>query len=97
MCGRFQEDKSRLYGGCSNTFQQKLFKVFWASRETFGPALSWRSGIVCHHLRELLHELFELSSARHRLTPFADRYPNSAYPPQSGTILPRIDPIWAHP
>ncbi|GFV04742.1 hypothetical protein TNCV_4517801, partial [Trichonephila clavipes] len=30
--GSFQADKSGLYGGCSNTFQQNFFKVVWVSR-----------------------------------------------------------------
>ncbi|GFX86549.1 ATP-dependent DNA helicase [Trichonephila clavipes] len=39
----------------------------WVSGETLGPALLWRSDIVCHPSRKRLHQLFELSSARHRL------------------------------
>ncbi|GFV76123.1 hypothetical protein TNCV_4672121 [Trichonephila clavipes] len=78
--------------------EKKKYERFQRDKsKLYGGFPKRRSGIDCLPSRKLLHQLFKLSSACHRLTPFADNSPPSTHLLQPEIILLRITPIWTSP
>ncbi|GFW94635.1 hypothetical protein TNCV_4246751 [Trichonephila clavipes] len=87
----FHGDKSGLHDGCSNIFQRNFVRSSGFQDRRFDRY--WHEDLISFitpSSQKLLHQLFELSSTRHRVPPIADRGPHPARLPQSETTLPRI-------